>query len=604
MSKKLADSNSISYCYAGKIKMLYADKARQVDLWIANVSISFLGLTRTMKICIVEHSEEPLFGLDLLELFKVTMDMKKRIIRSKKTNYRIKVKLQQCVPMMMKLSFLTEENLSKDKGRTSFFRRVLKNNSKDKNLIISATEDYTVPPRSTVHIGVEYNFATQEPHAINTSMSKFIKEQVMVPRGVVTSDVLTLPLTNFGTRKIKIKQNSRIAFGQRCSDEPLETKEDDNDINLKKNWMSFVVNDVLSGSNKALENYPRCYIKDSKDCEAVLRLAKQKATAIDEAESEEIDPLDKTDMKHYSINSKLNNEQKLMIEDIIKSNIDMFAFSNSDCFSDKSKRLPQLRIRTGDATPILQRAYLFGYKPRDPLVNFIGTSDFYPQSWFDEIPSDLAQRLENTRKQALDNLLKHAENIERKTTPKRLVPLYTVGQKVLRLLPLKPQNTVKGFWKPWDGPFEIVKVISPIIYRIKRCNEHSDEQTVNVENLRAYDSREEHRYIEYSQDLKNRFDFARKNFREKTNQTDLNIEMSELEKAEDQPNIPKALMPTLNDEIRTILSIPSENALKPLQSILQQLPRSKHQSEKHVTFMIENSGIETEAEHNDTKHSI
>ncbi|KAI1290446.1 Transposon Ty3-G Gag-Pol polyprotein [Halotydeus destructor] len=149
---------------------------------------------------------------------------------------------------------------------------------------------------------------------------------------------------------------------------------------------------------------------------------------------------------------------------------------------------------------------VFGYVPRDPIDNRIGREDYFPATHFKELPDKTAERLQLARDLALQRLFNWAEKIELETEPKRLVPRFVEGEEVLKLQPIKPAGKVKGFWKPYDGPYRVVKMTHPNVYVIKRENEE-EEYIVNVDNLKKYHSSEESRYFEYSKNRKKRFPF-------------------------------------------------------------------------------------------------
>jgi len=50
--------------------------------------------------------------------------------------------------------------------------------------------------------------------------------------------------------------------------------------------------------------------------------------------------------------------------------------------------------------------------------------------------------------------------------------------------PVPHKNERLAFKKFWSGPFEIVKKINPVIFRIKRLNNDADIQDVYVKRLK------------------------------------------------------------------------------------------------------------------------
>ncbi|KAI1298493.1 Pro-Pol polyprotein [Halotydeus destructor] len=593
--------------------------------------VEMFGIKKPLRICVVDRNDEPLFGLDILQKFKIVLDVSKRTMTCKRNNMMTRLKPADIERNSMRYD--VKEELSHETGRNKLFARLLEIKPKEHGLIVRLKEDVTIPANHTRHCPVMYENDKKEVWVIKNASGLLLRYQIMVPRGVVDTSVKTLPLTNFSDQKVALKKNTKIAFGEQvvhgrnereCYDKELyermqgrkSFKESMQDV-IHQKWSSIVLNDVLDGSNKSFQDYPRLYDPSNLECrkimEEIRKKVKMKSSEVVES-YEQNENKNEIDFSIFDIDPELNDSQKQDIKDFIKDHIESFAFSNADCFSDKIDKLPKMKIPTGENLPVgfpkriitdqgtqftsdtfkmtlqgwgiehvktsgyhpqtsglvenanktikarlaslidenrkdwdvylpvvtyainteihqitrFSPLYLvYGYKARDPRQNFYCRQDFFPQAWFNELPENMAARIDKARKEAIENLLEHAEKVERLTTPRRLIATFKKGQHVLKLIPVKPQGITKGFWKPWDGPFKVMDVKSDIIYKIQRCKEPFDEHIANVETLRAYDEREETRYIQYSLERKNRFAFQRKNFRDPNQQKDSSNEFEE-----------------------------------------------------------------------------
>ncbi|KAI1281214.1 hypothetical protein HDE_13308 [Halotydeus destructor] len=328
--KTMADSSGIEYTYAGKTKVDYADKTRKVDIWVADVTVKFLALTKTMKVIIIEHSGEPLFGLDLLQKFHIVINVQTRSLSSTKSRTKVKVKLIEA--NADKVLLTANKDLTNLKQRKIFLKELLTANNvedKNKNLVIYADDDYVIPASTTMYIGVKFkkhkekiiDFQTTElttstecePYMTNPSLSYFIRSQTMVPRGTIDSSTQVLPMTNFGRKEVRVKKNTSIAFGTKCYSK--EDKEQSKEDFVKDNWMSIVINDVLAGSNKNIENYPAHFNPSNRLCQQVVKSVHRRLKKQRKSEDLEDIPVkekskNRYNMSNYAINQSLTKAQR------------------------------------------------------------------------------------------------------------------------------------------------------------------------------------------------------------------------------------------------------------------------------------------------------
>ncbi|KAI1298302.1 Pro-Pol polyprotein [Halotydeus destructor] len=322
-----------------------------------------------MKICVVDKSDSTLFGLDILDKFKCIIDIHKRRLTSRRNKATLKIKTSQVI-QHRRLNFQVPEDLSTKTGRGLFYQRLLGTKyDGNKDFKISVDCDYRIPANSTVHVPVKYNFDKFEPQLIRSSTSYLLKNLVMIPRGIIDSTVTSLPVTNFSNENFILKKHSKIGFGSTLNSSE-EDKKNYVDKTIEDNWVSCIFNDILNGSNKPLKCYPRAYDPCNKECRQVIQSLKKslnitlKTSKVDDSVVEDKQDFNREDMSNYDINTALTEDQRSNIKDIILKHIDMFAFSNAECFDPRTSKLPELRIKTGDAMPILQRPYRKSSKER------------------------------------------------------------------------------------------------------------------------------------------------------------------------------------------------------------------------------------------------
>jgi len=94
---------------------------------------------------------------------------------------------------------------------------------------------------------------------------------------------------------------------------------------------------------------------------------------------------------------------------------------------------------------------------------------------------DLVNQMGTTFKFTAQNL---AQAQAKLVHPTDMPEFFKTGDKVHLFSPVLHKNERLAFKKFWSGPFEIVKKINPVIFRIKRLNNDADIQDVYVKRLK------------------------------------------------------------------------------------------------------------------------
>ncbi|KAI1297769.1 hypothetical protein HDE_04442 [Halotydeus destructor] len=258
----------------GEVKINYADDTRMVNLNIAKVIVELFGIKMSMRICVVEHNNEPLIGMDVLQKFKIVLNIARRKMtcsRNKMTLY-----LQPSEVDMNAMTYAVQENLNTVNSRNQFFSRMLCSKEAKKELVVRLQEEVTIPANHTKHCLVSYENDDKEAYVIKTASGLLLKKQLMVPRGIIDKNVKSLPLTNYSNQEVTLNRKTKIAFGEQvvlsknkkeCFDKALfdrvqgnKSKQEYMQDVLEQKWSAIVINDVLDGSIKTFKIIPGCLI--------------------------------------------------------------------------------------------------------------------------------------------------------------------------------------------------------------------------------------------------------------------------------------------------------------------------------------------------------
>jgi hypothetical protein len=94
---------------------------------------------------------------------------------------------------------------------------------------------------------------------------------------------------------------------------------------------------------------------------------------------------------------------------------------------------------------------------------------------------DLVTQMGTTFKFTAQNLARAQAKL---VHPSDMPDFFKPGDKVYLFSPVLHTNETLAFKKYWSGPYEIIKKINPVIFRIKRVNNDSDIQDIFVKRLK------------------------------------------------------------------------------------------------------------------------
>ena len=142
-----------------------------------------------------------------------------------------------------------------------------------------------------------------------------------------------------------------------------------------------------------------------------------------------------------------------------------------------------------------------GKHPRMAIHNETGKVIYDPE----ELNSKPSRELdmEAHYRRARDNLIKHAQKWANKE-PKKVIPVFQEGDKVLILEMRKTPGLVQSLLDIYDGPYTVVKKYDFHTYKVVRDDNHADERVCPVHQLRKYHTRPPAALVDHS-DLERRF---------------------------------------------------------------------------------------------------
>jgi hypothetical protein len=127
---------------------------------------------------------------------------------------------------------------------------------------------------------------------------------------------------------------------------------------------------------------------------------------------------------------------------------------------------------------------VFGIKPNISNMWIPSKINEIDESQLKEYFGLKKEKLERLRDAAKQAISRSQENFLMRQNKRRPATKYTLGQLVL----VKQHRASK--WAPkWDGPFEIISIISVNTFRIKKCDSNQ-EDTVHIDYIRPYYSRD------------------------------------------------------------------------------------------------------------------
>ena len=117
---------------------------------------------------------------------------------------------------------------------------------------------------------------------------------------------------------------------------------------------------------------------------------------------------------------------------------------------------------------------LFNFTPRMVIDNLTGVPTVVTENQTEWQESKISEDLRKKRRLALESLERSGKRmlIGRKNAGKH-VPKFSPGEKVLLWTHEWPAGIVKGFFKPWRGPYTVIREVGPNSYELVLDSDHS-----------------------------------------------------------------------------------------------------------------------------------
>ena len=121
---------------------------------------------------------------------------------------------------------------------------------------------------------------------------------------------------------------------------------------------------------------------------------------------------------------------------------------------------------------------MFGREVRLPIDVMYGTPTGHPPPSI----SQYAQTLRNRLESAYSHVRSRTKLMQRWQKD----AYYQVGDLVWLHCPASPRGRSRKFHRPWQGPFEVVKLINDVVYRIRCCSSPRRRLVVHFNRLKPY----------------------------------------------------------------------------------------------------------------------
>ena len=131
---------------------------------------------------------------------------------------------------------------------------------------------------------------------------------------------------------------------------------------------------------------------------------------------------------------------------------------------------------------------MFGRQAKLPVELMYGTPEPESQSsteYATQLESTLTEAYEKVRANTTRQLDHQAELYNEKVHGKP----YEVGSHVWVLFPQMPRGKSKKLYRPWSGPFVVVKRLSNVTYRVQDCSNRRKRMVVHFNRLKQYKQR-------------------------------------------------------------------------------------------------------------------
>ena len=128
---------------------------------------------------------------------------------------------------------------------------------------------------------------------------------------------------------------------------------------------------------------------------------------------------------------------------------------------------------------------MFGHQAKLPVELMYGVpeKDVVPQSQY---ALDLKTSLEKAYEQVREKSSRQLKRQEGFYNQKIHGRPYQVGDYVWVLFPQPPRNKSKKLYRPWSGPFRVVKKLSEVNYRVQECKNRRRRMVVHFNRLKPY----------------------------------------------------------------------------------------------------------------------
>ena len=179
-----------------------------------------------------------------------------------------------------------------------------------------------------------------------------------------------------------------------------------------------------------------------------------------------------------------------MVERFNRTLLNMLSLSVQDNERDWDLHLPSVmlayRTSVHETTGETPFQLMFGREVRLPIDVMYGTPTGEPPASTNQYAQSLRNRLEKAYRQIRSHT-KLMQKRQKEVYDRHLEGSpYQVGDSVWLHCPAIPRGRSRKFHRPWQGPFEVIKVISDVVYRIRRCSSPRQRLVVHFNRLKPY----------------------------------------------------------------------------------------------------------------------
>ena len=128
---------------------------------------------------------------------------------------------------------------------------------------------------------------------------------------------------------------------------------------------------------------------------------------------------------------------------------------------------------------------MFGRQARLPVDILYGSPEpeaVSPSQYAAKLKDALDEAYEKVREKTSRQLKHQSEHYNQKVHGQP----YTVGEHVWVLFPQVPRGTSRKLYRPWSGPFVVVKKLSDVTYRVQELRNRRRRLVVHFNRLKPY----------------------------------------------------------------------------------------------------------------------